>query len=198
MAKISISLEEASWRHLVMDSGLWGETSKEIIKEVNKQLENKMSRSKPSMPPEPAHLSPLDFAGCEGKIFAISSGEREPIESILPLLKGNVVIFAKQGEENYPLYQKLSSDDRDTAVVRIRDIVHLTILIKRFKDAGIDYFILDRFDYLDNERSKEKKGAVRSGLINSLPTYIGKGNFFITTMMGDPGLFERVDKHIVV
>lgn len=195
--KVSISLEQNEWEHLIKDSGLWGTTSKEIIRKVEKQLTEKMSRSN-NKTPEPVVLSPLEFSAEETKIFCISSADKEPIEALLPIIGGKIVIFTSHVNTSGINHYGLLGDKKDITIVKVHDFTHAMILLKRFKNAGIDHFILDRWDMVQIHRTKMKAGALRNGAIGMMPSIIGKANFYFTTMMGDPGLFEAVDKHVII
>jgi hypothetical protein len=197
---ISIKLPFESWDHLIKDSALWGDTSKGIVRDIEKQLNGRMSRTRQEKDPEAVVLNPLMFAAEHGKIFCVSSKDKEPIECLLPCLAGNIVIFTTftpniQGIE----VASQKGLKKEVTMVKVHDFINAMLVIDRFKDAGINHFILDRWDEIGmGGRSKAKAGALRTGSINMLPTKIGKANYFFTTMMGDPGLYEKVDTHYAI
>lgn len=200
MSKISLSLEQNEWDHLIKDSGLWGSTSKEIVKKIEKQLQEKMSRSNPSKQPEASVLSPLEFTGVYGKTFCVSSKEREPIEQLLPTLGGNILIFTSwtPNESGIEIARK-KGYDKKVVIKKIQGIVQVQILLKRPDILqGFDHIIVDRIDEIDNKKDKKSKAAQIKAMLSLIPSLLKDQNLFVTTMLGIPILYEMVDEHKVV
>lgn len=148
-----------------------------------------MSRSSPVE--DAIILHPLLFLEEKGKIFCISSKERDPISQLLPVLKGAVVIIAPYTMQHYEIPESC-----EAAVTYVRDLVEASLRVK-YCEAEVT-FIIDRIDEINTKATKMSRGLARSGFINSLGSYLKERNAFITTMIGDPGLYELVDKHYIV
>lgn len=192
---ISIALEKEDWEDIMTCLLLSENDETELINHIK----NKVSRSE-NKPPEATVLCPIEFAGVHGKMICISSKEREPIEQLLPILKGNILIFTSYSPNMSGIESaRKKGHDKNIVIKKIQSLVMIQILLKR-KDLteNLDTIIVDRIDEIDNGKNKRDKGAIMAGMLSILPSLVGDVNVFFTTMYGLNGLYERVDIHRVV
>jgi hypothetical protein len=192
---MSLTLNKADWE-LIMSC-----LSSDDIEQVSliKKIGDKMSRSNHEQP-EASVLSPMEFVGIKGKMICVSSKDREPIEQLLPVLHGNILIFTSFAP-NFEGIHRASKKGHDKHIVmkKIQELVMVQLLLKR-KDLteNLDAIIVDRVDEIDNKKNKMQKGAIQAGMLAVLPSLIGNANVYFTTMLGIQGLYDRVDLHKVV
>lgn len=197
-SKITLSLPKEDWE-LILDRLSKFSEDKESESRIIQKIHDKMSRSDHTQP-EAAVLSPIEFTGLKGKMICVSSKEREPIEQLLPVLHGNILIFTSFAP-NFEGIQRASKKGHDKHIIikKIQELVMVQLLLKR-KDLtdNLDAIIVDRVDELDNKKNKMAKGAIQSGMLAVLPSLVGNVNVYFTCMMGIQGLYDRVDLHKVV
>lgn len=196
--KTPISLTKAQW-----DIILWRlreQHNKEDHKEIVAIIETKMSRSSNKPSEEAAVLSPLDFAGAEGKTFCVSSKEREPIDQLLPALSGNILVFTSwEPNESGISSSAEKGEKKDVTLIKIHSVAQVQIILKRPGfDTLFNHVVIDRIDEIDNKKNKKDKAAQILGMLGELPAMLKKRNLFVTTMMGINVLYDNVDKHVVV
>lgn len=193
--KLSISFDDEDWK--IIMSRLQPDDSA-ILLRIQDKLMSRSSRT--SDPTEAAVLSPLEFTGIHGKVFAISSKEREPIEQLLPVLSGNILILTGWSPNLEGINTAAKKGlDKDVIQRSITNIVEAQLLMKTRNVAqAFDHVIIDRIDEIDNGKNKMHKAAQIKGMLTIIPGLLGQANLFITTMMGIPILYEGVDFHKVV
>lgn len=170
-------------------------------KAIAKTIQEKMSRSSnKSDTPEAAVLSALQFDGVHSTSFAVSSKDREPIEQLLPCLKGRILILTSWSPNESGIEAaRLKGLPKEVTIVKIHAVAQIQIIMKRPGfDTLFDHLIVDRIDTIDNLKAKKDKAAQILAVMQTVPTLIKKTNFFVTTMYGIPILYENVSQHLVV
>lgn len=194
--KIPISLTSAEWTMVMNALSEDEEDQVALIRKIDNKLMSRSTRKEP----EAVVVSPLEFAGVTSKTFAISSKEREPIEQLLPVLSGNILIITSW-EPNISGIEacRLKGKDKTVVHAKITKVCEISMLMKTRNVAqAFDHVIVDRIDEIDNGKNKRDKAAQIKGVLTQIPGLLGRANMFITTMMGIPILYESVDEHKVV
>lgn len=140
--------------------------------------------------PETLQLS--DFFACQNQLFLITSDNEEPLHSFarLDLSEKTILFFTTHDADT-----NVTFPGARVAKIQIRTWVQVGIFLRHVV-MPIDFIVLDRVDLWDLDKSKKRKGALRTAILSSLtPNFLQGTNVVVTLMGEDVGLKKLCDKH---